>query len=220
MSEFASHPVYGLTTDVVRSLSTWLIGLVASPIGIIVLAALDSTIFFSAPGGIDAAVLLLAAQRHSLAWVVALLATAGSVGGAVLTFWMGVKIGAHGIDRYVSPKRLKRVRRTIGSVGAIGMAALDLIPPPFPFTPFILAAGALEVDAATFFGTLTACCVLRVGGEALLAVIYGHQILVWFDSDAVHDIVVGFSVLAVALTMVSIANVFTSSRRATHTAAT
>ena len=186
MSEFASHPVYGLTTDVVRSLSTWLIGLVASPIGIVVLAALDSTIFFSLPGGIDAAVLLLAAQRHSLAWVVALLATAGSVGGAVLTFWMGVKIGAHGIDRYVSPKRLKRVRRTIGSAGAIGLA----------------------------------CCVLRFGGEALLAVIYGHQILVWFDSDAFHDIVVGFSVLAVALTMVSIANVFTSSRRATHTAAT
>ena len=220
MSEFASHPVYGLTTDVVRSLSTWLIGLVASPIGIVVLAALDSTIFFSAPGGIDTAVLLLAARRHSLAWVVALLATAGSVGGAALTFWMGVKIGAHGLDRYVPPKRLKRIRRRVAGAGAIGLAALDLIPPPFPFTPFILAAGALEVDAATFFGTLAACCIVRFGGEALLAVIYGHQILLWFDSDAFHVIVIGCSVIAVALTLVSIAKVFKSSRRAPQTAAT
>ena len=133
---------------------------------------------------------------------------------------MGVKIGAHGLDRYVPPKPLKRARRTVGSAGAIGLAALDLIPPPFPFTPFILAAGALEVDAAAFFGTLTACCVLRFGGEALLAVIYGRQILVWFDSDAFHDIVVGCSVLAVALTIVSIAKVFRSSHRAPHTAAT
>jgi membrane protein DedA with SNARE-associated domain len=133
---------------------------------------------------------------------------------------MGVKIGAHGLDRYVPPKRLKRIRRRVARAGAIGLAALDLIPPPFPFTPFILAAGALEVDAATFFSTLAACCIVRFGGEALLAVIYGHQILLWFDSDAFHATVIGCSVLAVALTLVSIANVFKSSRRAPHTAAT
>ena len=65
--------------DEVKSLSTWIIGLVASPIGVMVLAALDSTLFFSIPGGIDAAVLMLAARGHTMAWMVVLLATAGSV---------------------------------------------------------------------------------------------------------------------------------------------
>jgi hypothetical protein len=63
----------------VRSLSTLIVGLVASPIGIVVLAALDSTLLFSLPGGIDPAVLLLAARRHTVAWMVALLATGGSM---------------------------------------------------------------------------------------------------------------------------------------------
>ena len=40
------------------------------------------------------AVLMLAARRHTWAWMVAILATAAG-GGAALTFWMGIKIGAH-----------------------------------------------------------------------------------------------------------------------------
>ena len=97
-------------------------------------------------------------------------------------------------------------------MGAIGLAALDLIPPPFPFTPFILAAGALEVDATTFFATLTICRLFRFGAEAVLAQIYGRRILVWLDSDLFHDIVVGFSVLAIALTLLSVLRLVKSSR--------
>ena len=203
----------------VKSLSTWVIGLVASPIGVVVLAALDSTLFLSIPGGIDAAVLMLAARRHTWAWTVPLLATAGSVAGAALTFWMGIKIGAHELERYIPPKRLTRIRRKVGSVGAIGLAVLDLIPPPFPFTAFILAAGALEIDASTFFVTLTICRLLRFGLEAALARVYGQRILGWLDSDLFHDIVVGFSVLAIALTLLSLIRLFTSSRRSGRTAA-
>jgi membrane protein YqaA with SNARE-associated domain len=198
----------------VRSLSAWIIGHVASPIGIVILAALDSTLLFSAPGGIDAAVLLLAARHGTPPWAVALFATAGSVAGAALTFWMGVKIGEHGLERHIPRRRLARIRRKVHSAGALGMAVLDLIPPPFPFTPFILAAGALEVDATTFFGTLTACRLLRFGGEALLARAYGSQILTWLDSDLFQGVVVGCSVLAIVLTMLSLAKILSSTRRA------
>ena len=202
-----------------KSLSTWVIGLVASPIGVVVLAALDSTPFMSMPGGIDAAVVMLAARRDALAWMVALLATAGSVAGAALTFWMGIKIGAHELERYIPPKRLTRIRRKVRSVGALGLAVLDLIPPPFPFTPFILAAGALEVDASIFFITLTICRLFRFGAEAALARIYGQRILVWIDSDLFHDIVVGFSVLAMVLTLLSLIRLVRSSRTSGRPAA-
>jgi membrane protein YqaA with SNARE-associated domain len=203
----------------VRGLSGWIVAFIGSPLGIVVLAAFDSTIFFAFPGGIDAAVVIVAARGGPFPWIAALLGTAGSIGGAALTYWMGVKIGDLGLERYISASRLARIRRKVHSAGAIEMAVLDLIPPPFPFTPFILAAGALEVDVLTFFVTLAACRLLRFGIEALLAAIYGRALLVWFESDIFHDIVIVLSVLGLALTGVSIAKLFLSSRSQKHRAA-
>src|SRR5437870_11300608 len=137
-----------------HSFTRCLIAASASPLGIVVLAAADSTLFFSLPFGIDAAVMILAARRSMFTFIVPLLATIGGAAGAALTFWMGRAIGENGLDRYVSPKKLERVRKKIATTGAIGLAILDLVPPPFPFTAFVLAAGALEVRASTFFVTL------------------------------------------------------------------
>ena len=72
-----------------RAFSHWMLGLFASPFGVFALAFLDSTLFFSLPFGIDAVVIILAARLRESWWVVPLLATAGSVAGAALTFWMG-----------------------------------------------------------------------------------------------------------------------------------
>jgi len=195
-----------------RSLSKWLVALCATPLGVVVLAALDSTLFFSLPFGIDGAVIILAARLKGLWWIAPLLATFGSVGGAALTFWMGVKIGESGLDRYVAPKRLKKIRARIFKSGAIALAMLDLIPPPFPFTPFVLVAGALEVKTSTFFVTLVVCRMIRFGIEAALAATYGDTVLSWLDSDLFHDIVSFFIFVAVVLTVISIIKLIRSSR--------
>jgi len=195
-----------------RSLSKWFITLCATPAGVVILAALDSTLFFSLPFGIDAAVIILAARLNGLWWTVPLLASLGSVGGAALTFWMGAKIGEKGLDRYVPPRRLKRIRSRIRNSGAIALAVLDLIPPPFPFTPFVLAAGALEVKTSTFFITLTICRILRFGLEAALAATYGDGVLAWLESDLFQDIVSFFIVAAVLLTAISIVKLIRSTR--------
>ena len=149
---------------------------------------------------------------RDLWWVVPLLATAGSVVGAALTFWMGVKIGEKGLDRWVPEKRLDQIRSRLREKGAVALAVLDLIPPPFPFTLFVLAAGALEVDARTFFVTLVGCRIFRFGLEALLAIVYGRSILAWLDSPLFHDIVAFFIFLAVVLTTMSIVKIVRSTR--------
>ena len=141
------------------------VGLFASPLGIRP-AALDGTLFFSLPFGIDAVVIILSARLHGTAWIVPLLATAGSVTGAALTFWMGVKIGEAGLERYVPQRRLEKIRQRIRGSGAVALAALSIIPPPFPFTPFVLAAGALDVRSVTFFTTFFVCRLIRFGVEA------------------------------------------------------
>jgi len=196
-----------------RALSKWVLALFSSPIGVVALAFLDSTLFFSLPFGIDAAVIILAARFETLWWIVPLLATAGSVAGAALTFWMGITIGEQGLERYVPPKRLKQFRRRISQRGTIALAVLVLIPPPFPFTLFVLAAGALKVRAKTFFVTLTAFRFVRFGLEAALAIIFGRRIVAWLDSDRFHNAMLVVIVLAVALTILSIVRVVRSTRR-------
>lgn len=202
-----------------RGISRWVLGLFASPGGVIVLAALDSTLFFSLPFGIDAVVVILAARMKGLAWVIPLLATSGSLSGAAVTYWMGAKVGDAGLHRFVDDRRLKKIRSRIQKSGTIALAALDLIPPPFPFTPFVLAAGALEVRKTTFFVTLAVCRLLRFGIEAVLAVLYGRRILAMLDSDTFHDIVFACIVLAVALTVFSIVKLVRSSRPGARRAA-
>ena len=68
----------------------------------------------------------------------------------------------------MQPARLKRVQAARGSAGAVvSVAALALIPPPFPFTAFVLTSGALRVNAWTFFGDAGgASRLLRFGVEA------------------------------------------------------
>jgi membrane protein YqaA with SNARE-associated domain len=202
-----------------RAFTHWIITVCASPAGVVILAALDSTLFFSLPFGIDAVVILLAARMRAFWWIVPLLATAGSVAGAALTFWMGIKIGEQGLERWVPEKRLVQVRAKVRQSGAIALAVLDLIPPPFPFTPFVLAAGALEVRARTFFVTLVLCRLLRFGFEAALALVYGDRIMGWFDSDLFHAVVMIFIVVAVLLTLVSIVQVIRATRPAQPQAA-
>ena len=196
-----------------RTLSRSLVAMCASPAGVVVLAALDSTVFFSLPFGIDAAVILLAAQDRTFAWAVPVLATAGSLAGAALTFWMGAKIGENGLERYVPRRRLERIRRRVRNSGALTLAALDLIPPPFPFTPFVLAGGAFGMNPWTFFTALAAVRALRFGTEAALAFQYGSGILRWTKTPAFQMVVTGFIVLAVIGTIVSAVLVYRSSKR-------
>jgi membrane protein YqaA with SNARE-associated domain len=195
-----------------RAFSRWILVLFASPIGVVALAFLDSTLFFSLPFGIDAAVIILAARLRSFWWVVPVLATFGSLAGAALTFWMGVKVGEQGLERYVPPRRLQQIRGRIHSSGTIALAVLDLIPPPFPFTPFVLAAGALNVKVRLFFVALGVTRLIRFGLEAALALVYGRRIIAWLDSDRFQDAALVFIVLAVVLTAMSIVRVTRSSR--------
>jgi membrane protein YqaA with SNARE-associated domain len=197
-----------------HSVARWVIGAFASPVGVFVLAALDSTLFFSMPFGIDAVVIILSARLGKHAWIVPLLATAGGAAGAALTFWMGTKIGDAGLERHVPPNRLQRIRDRVKKSGALAFAALNLVPPPFPFTPFVLAAGALEVDRRMFFTTLVVTRLARFGLETALAVVYGRSIVRWLESDIFQTIVFVCIALAVGLTALSLIKLVRATRTA------
>jgi len=151
--------------------------------GLWLIAALDSTMVFFLPLAVDIAVIILASRSRELFWLYPILASAGSLCGAALTYYIGRRVGEAGLERYVPKKRLAGFRRRIEEKGAVALPILDLIPPPFPFTACVLAAGALKVDTWLFFVTLFLTRVLRFGAEAVLAYFYGPKIIGWLESD-------------------------------------
>ena len=188
-----------------------ILGYFLTPPGIVIMGALDASLIFFLPLGIDFVVIVMTARTPELFWLYALLATAGSLLGAAGTYWIGKKAGEKGLARLVNPRRLDRVKDRV-SEGAYVIAGLALIPPPFPFTPFVLVSGALAMNPWGFFTALAAARVFRFGVEGALAYRYGSQILRWMKTPTFKAVVGVIIALAVIGTIVSAVAAFRGSR--------
>lgn len=189
-----------------------ILGYFLSPLGVVFMAVLDASMVFFLPLGIDFVVIIMSARKPEMFWLYALLATAGSLIGAAGTFWVGKKAGEKGLSRFVSPRRLKRVRARVDS-GAFVVAGMALIPPPFPFTPFVLVSGALGMNPWSFFTALAGARAVRFGIEAALASHYGSGILRWMKTPMFQTVVGVFIALAVVGTIVSAVIVWRGSKK-------
>jgi membrane protein YqaA with SNARE-associated domain len=130
-------------------------------------------------------------RRHSeIVWLLPFLATAGSVLGAAIVFWIGRKIGANGLDHFISPGVLERVRGKVTDKGAVALVLPALLPPPFPLMPFVLACGALSVSATRFFILFASLRMVRFSILTALAWFYGRQILTVFQTETFKTVVV------------------------------
>jgi membrane protein YqaA with SNARE-associated domain len=181
-----------------------LFGFFASWWGVGLIAALDVSVFFFLPFGTDALVVFMAARNRELFWVYPLLATAGSVLGAGVTFWIGRRAGEAGLDRLMSRHRLERLKRRLQNKGAVALALPAILPPPFPLTPFVLSSGALDVDPVRFFSVFAAARIVRFGAEAVLARRFGTGVLSVMQSPTFQWLVAGFVVVAIVGTAVSL----------------
>jgi membrane protein YqaA with SNARE-associated domain len=196
-----------------RALFYSLLGYFLTPFGLVLMGALDSSLVFFLPLGIDFVVIILAARRPELFWLYAVMATIGSVIGAAVTFWIGRKVGEHGLSRLIKPSRLARIQQRVSERAAVSVAALAIIPPPFPFTAFILTSGAFHVNAWHFFVTLAGVRMLRFTVEGALAAHYGRGILAWMESTTFTVVVGAIIVLAVGGTVVSGIAVYRSTKK-------
>jgi membrane protein YqaA with SNARE-associated domain len=191
------------------SILSWFI----SPFGLLILAALDSSMLFFLPAAVDITVIVLAARQRDLFWAFPLLATAGSLSGAYVTFMIGRKIGEKSLTSWLPGGRgIGRVEGRIRDKGAVALAIPGLLPPPFPLTPFILACGALKVSLSKFMLTLAAARLVRFGLEASLAAIYGSRIVAVLESDAIRRFVTMMIIITVIGSAYTIYRVIASTR--------
>jgi uncharacterized membrane protein YdjX (TVP38/TMEM64 family) len=165
--------------------------------GIALLAALDSTIVLALPFGIDAAMVVMGAREPTLFWLYPIVGTAGSLAGAASTYFVGHLVGEAGLGRLIAKRRFNRLKSRISRSGALTLAVLDLLPPPFPFTPLVAAAGALDVSRTRFFVTLLVVRLVRFGAESALGAFYGASIAAGIGSRVVRNLAGACILLAV-----------------------
>ena len=180
------------------------------------MGALDASLVFFLPLGIDFVVIIMTARKPELFWLYAVLASLGSVIGGATTFWFGRKLGEHGLTRFVKASTLERVEKRVTHSAAVPIAALGVIPPPFPFTAFILVSGAARLNAWTFLLTLAVIRLVRFMIEATLAARYGNGIIAWMKSPTFTIAVVVLAVLAIGGTVVSAVAVYRGMRNEKH----
>jgi membrane protein YqaA with SNARE-associated domain len=184
-----------------------------TPGGLLLLGVLDASVVFFLPLGIDFVVIILSARKPELFWLYALLATAGSIVGSALTFWLGRKVGEAGLKRLLRPSTLRKVEQRVSRSAAISIASLGIVPPPFPFTAFLLVSGACRVNPWVFLPALAGVRLARFLIEAALAAYYGRVLLAWMQSTTFTAVVITLTTLAIVGTIVSAIAMYRSVKR-------
>jgi membrane protein YqaA with SNARE-associated domain len=180
--------------------------------GLVLLGALDASLFVFIPFGTDAVVIYMSARSRELFWLYPLLVTAGSIVGAAVTYFIGARIGDEGLGRFVSPRHLERFRTRLKDIGPLAMGLSAAMPPPFPLTALILTSGALKVPLARFLVVFAVARLVRFGISAVLARRFGTSLLRILESDAAQRVAIGLVVVAIAGTVATIVRVWRSSR--------
>ena len=149
--------------------------------GVFLVALLDaSPIPLPIPGSTDILILVLGAHGES-PWILAPVAIAGSLIGAWFTWRAGKKGGEKMLERHLSQRLRSRISNWTKNHGLLTVCLAALLPPPIPLLPFLIAAGAFGVTSRQLFIGLGIARIIRYGGEATLALLYGRPILRWFN---------------------------------------
>jgi membrane protein YqaA with SNARE-associated domain len=149
--------------------------------GLIALGLADNTPFVSAPpGSMDIVVILLSA--HNREWWVyyAFMATVGEVLGGYLTYRLAEKSGQATFERKVGKTRAEKVYKQFEKRGAATLLSGAILPPPFPFTSVVMAAGVMHYPRKKFFLALTAGRAVRFVVVAYFGRIYGQKMIDFF----------------------------------------
>jgi len=173
--------------------------------GLFLLSALDSS-FLVLPFGNDLLLIaLVSSNRGSLVWLVYVVVSAiGSVVGVLIVDLLMRKMGEKGLERFVSQKRIEKLKQKLENKAGITVFIATLIPPPFPFTPVVMTASALQSPRGTLLAAVFVGRLLRFGAEAVLALYFGRQVLAFMNSDVVTYFVYALVGIAVVLRTLSI----------------
>ena len=104
-------------------------------------------------------------------------ATAGSALGGLFSHMVGHAGGMDFLHNHVPARILTPITRWMQSHALIAVALPAILPPPMPLSPFVLAAGALDMDRKRFMTAFTMSRFARHAIAAWLGFHYGNGVL-------------------------------------------
>jgi len=171
--------------------------------GLVLLGIADNSVV-PLTGSMDVLTIWLAA-RHREPWpYYAAMATVGAVIGGYITYALARKGGKEAMERKLSKKRAEQFSGAFARWGFAAVAVPALLPPPFPFVPFLIAAGAMQYSRQKFLGALALGRGLRYTITAFLGFHYGRHILRFFSRyyKPALSILIGLAVLGAVLSLI------------------
>lgn len=173
--------------------------------GLLLLGIFDSSFLF-APLGNDLLVVALTAHYHSVTrmFYYAAMSTIGSILGCLLVDLVLRPAGEHGLEKHLSARRIGYIKGKVARNAAWALILASIAPPPFPFTPFIMAAAALQYPRNKMLAITGAARMVRFTAIGALALFFGRRILKWAESSVVQWVLIGLIALCVVGSVVSV----------------
>jgi membrane protein YqaA with SNARE-associated domain len=181
-------------------------------LGLLFLGILDSSFLFMPLGNDLLIIALTASHPHRAPYYVAM-ATLGSVIGVAITYWLSAKGGQKSLENGGKSGRVAYVERQVKQKGGAAIAVAALMPPPFPFTPFIIVAGALQYPRDKMLWIIAGSRFARFAVESSLAIFYGRRFIAMAQSPKLQGFILGLIVVSLVGSAASIFNWVRKSRR-------
>jgi membrane protein YqaA with SNARE-associated domain len=170
------------------------------PFGLLGISLVDS-IGVPLPGGPDSVMILLSANTPALMPLYALAATAGSSIGCTVLYLAARRAGVAALKRVSSEKR-NSIENLLGRYDLIAVMVPAVLPPPFPFKPFVLCAGVFKLKTWRFITAIFIGRAVRFLIEGWLAIRFGEDAgrIIRQHGWKVLIAVVGIAAIAIGLT--------------------
>ncbi|MGC2697538.1 MAG: VTT domain-containing protein [Candidatus Angelobacter sp.] len=161
------------------SIGAWLERL--GGLGLVLLGLADNSVV-PMPGSMDAMTIILSAHQKDWWPYYAAMATIGGLVGAYATYGLGLKSGEAALEKKLPKKKAERIQKLFKKYGFFSLFVPALLPPPVPFSPFLLVAGALKYPKRNFFIAVGLARTIRYSLLAWLGSIYNVQIFGFFHN--------------------------------------
>jgi uncharacterized membrane protein YdjX (TVP38/TMEM64 family) len=149
--------------------------------GLILLGMGDNAPFGVPAGSVDVCIILFSAHHGWWAYYYASMATVGEVLGGYLTYRLAGKGGQETLEKKIGKPRAEKLYKDFAKRGFLTVFVGSILPPPFPFTSILMAAGVMQYPRKRFFSALAAGRALRFFADAFLGGIYGQKMIDFFS---------------------------------------
>jgi membrane protein YqaA with SNARE-associated domain len=148
-------------------------------VGLILLALADNSVV-PLPGSMDALTIVLSAHQKEWWPYYAVMATIGAILGGYVTYALGRKGGKESLARKLPRQKAEKVYEIFNRFGFWSLLVPGLLPPPVPFSPFLIAAGAMQYSRRKFLAAVGLARGIRYGALAYMGSMYSKQIFGFF----------------------------------------